>query len=191
MPSSRGSSSSRVYKYIIKQEILGQGESTCSSILSMTFMLVVQTSLCTFQLTTLPRLPVGPETKSKFFYLPLWSHLSPYLTRRHSLLHPMASGPLHLHFFLPNTPCQLLLNLQVATLVSLSDADTPSQQTLPPNSQLFENGVASNPVQAGPRLSTRSLLLAKWRSPCICLGAGAAAAETPGLQSQFDCFLAV
>ena len=119
------------YKYIIKQEILGQGESTCSSILSMIFMLVVQTSLCTFQLTTLQRLPVGPETKSKFFYLPLWSHLSPYLTRRHSLLHPMASRPLHLHFFLPNTPCQLLFNLPVATLVSLSDADTPSQQTLP------------------------------------------------------------
>ena len=59
-----------------------------------------------------------------------------------------------------------------------------------PNSQLFENGVASNPVQAGPRLRAQSLLLAKWRSLCICLGAGAAAAETPGLQSQFHCFLA-
>ena len=53
------------------------------------------------------------------FYLPLWSHWSPYLTRRHGLLHPMASGPLYLHLFLPNTPRQLLLNLQVATLVSL------------------------------------------------------------------------
>ena len=119
MPSSRGSSPSRVYKYITKQEIWGQGESTCSTILSMIFMLVVQTSLCTFQLTTLLRLPIGPETKSKFFYLPLWSHWSPYLTRRHSRLHPMASGPLYLHLFLPNTPRQLLLNLQVATLVSL------------------------------------------------------------------------